>query len=277
MPSSDRTLRAFAQAEPDVIARLLRAVAPGLLPNDTQLQPEDVSDPHAHGLPAPRDADLVARAGSNDVLHVEFQGYRDTEFMERVVYYHLTFVLRFKPRNVHTVALWLVRPPAAQLHDVIQVGDVTVRIRNIVLANVNAEDLLKDPQTACFAVGADASTIGDEELCRQVVRMMKASGASAYAWETALVAAGGTGRYEQLMSAMRVGNVDHISIDLIKFGEDRGELKSARHDLLDVLDARGLVPNADQKAMIAREESVERIRTWLRAAATATNVQQALA
>jgi hypothetical protein len=313
MASSDRAFRALAQAEPDLIARLLRIVAPHVVPASALLLPENVDDPHVHGLPPPKDADMVARIGDGDVVHVEAQGYRDTSFDDRVVYYHLTFALRFRPRVVHTVAIWLLRAPESQRRDVIEVGDVTVRITNVLLSEVNASLLLADDPTACFAAGARAGQMSEGELCERVVEGLKRSGASWTARHMAVVAAATCGRYEMLMQAMKRADMEPIVIeDLVKFGEDRGfergiaqgvergiaqgvergiaqgvergiaqgseqgALQNAKQALIDVLSARGLIANQTQLERIERESNLTRLRSWLRSAATAASVGEAI-
>ncbi|KYF75409.1 hypothetical protein BE11_40095 [Sorangium cellulosum] len=66
MPKSGRAFRALARAQPDVIAGLLAAVAPGLLPPGAALLPDDVAPTHLDGLPsAPpleREADVYPPA-----------------------------------------------------------------------------------------------------------------------------------------------------------------------------------------------------------------------
>jgi len=294
MASSDRAFRALAQAEPDTVARLLRVVAPGLLPPNVSLEAADVDDSHAHGLPPALDADLVARVGEEDVLHVELQGYRDRGFVDRVVYYHLTNVLRFKPRKVSTLALWFKRPPADQCRDVIEVGDVTVRIRNIVLGEIDAELLLGDPRTCCFAAAADAANVGEEALCDAIAQAMMKDRASWYCWQMAVVAAASCGRYEYFMQAMRRADMEPMVIeDLVKFGEDRGfengvargfenglasgALSTAKESLVEVLLARGLTVQPDDLRIIEGEQDPTRLRTWLRRAATADSVEAVFA
>ena len=112
MPSSDRAFRALARAQPDVIAGLLAALAPGLLPEGAIPLPDDVVPTQIDALPAELDADFAARIDDRDLLHVECQGYRDTGFEARTLWYHVGFALRHRGRRrVRTVAIWLTRPP----------------------------------------------------------------------------------------------------------------------------------------------------------------------
>ena len=75
MPNSDRAFRALARAQPDVIAGLLTAVAPGLVPEGAALLPDDVAPTHLDGLPPELDADFATRVASNALVHIECQGY----------------------------------------------------------------------------------------------------------------------------------------------------------------------------------------------------------
>src|SRR5262249_44385789 len=112
MPKSDRAFRALARAQPDVIAGLLAAVAPRLLPADAALSPDDVAPTQIDGLPPELDADFATRVASDELVHVECQGYRDVGFEARTLWYHVGFALRNRgKRRVRTVALWLTARP----------------------------------------------------------------------------------------------------------------------------------------------------------------------
>ena len=113
MAYTDRAFRALAQERPELVLALLRAAGVELAREDVQVVPEDVDDSQLV-RPASPAADLVARLGPDALLHVECQGYRDSDFADRVLRYHLTFMLRYPGRRVHTVALWVIRPPARQ-------------------------------------------------------------------------------------------------------------------------------------------------------------------
>ena len=77
MPKSDRAFRALARAQPDVIAGLLAAVAPGLLPLGAALVPDDVAPAHLDGLPPELDADFATRVaeGQGDGEEREGEGF----------------------------------------------------------------------------------------------------------------------------------------------------------------------------------------------------------
>ena len=66
MASTDRAFRALARAEPDVVLAVLRAALPEFMAGIT-LDAEAVEDPKLD-LPPPVEADLVARAGSDELL-----------------------------------------------------------------------------------------------------------------------------------------------------------------------------------------------------------------
>lgn len=141
MANPDRAFRALAQAEPADIIALTELVAPELLTGGALAEVAEVQPTQLDALPPETEVDWVARVG-NTLLHVECQSYQDTEFPERLFYYHLHLVVRHRPRRVRTLALWLISPPAAQRREKITREDVTVRLRSVVLAEVPAELLL---------------------------------------------------------------------------------------------------------------------------------------
>src|SRR5215813_5178647 len=106
MPKSDRAFRALARAQPDVIAGLLAAVVPGLLPPAAALVPDDVAPTHLDGLPPELDADFATRNRGK--------------------------------RRVRTVALWLTSPPKGHPRNEMTVDDITVRVTTVVLQRVKA-------------------------------------------------------------------------------------------------------------------------------------------
>lgn len=148
MPKSDRAFRALARAQPDTIANLLAAVASGLLPKGAVLVPDDVAPTHIDGLPPELDADFAVRVASDEaqeLIHVECQGYRDTGFEERTLWYHVGFALRHRgKRRVRSVALWLTAPPKDHPMEEMKVDDITVKVKTV-LQRVKASVLLADP------------------------------------------------------------------------------------------------------------------------------------
>src|SRR5437016_4183264 len=119
MPMSDRAFRALARAEPETIFALIRAIAPGVLPARAHTFAVEPAPTQIDRLPPPLDTDWIARVGRRAIIHLEAQGYRDTSFLERIFYYHLGGVLRYRKRTVRTVALWLIVPPESQRRDTI--------------------------------------------------------------------------------------------------------------------------------------------------------------
>jgi hypothetical protein len=227
MPRSDRAFRALAQAEPEVLVGLVQALAAHVLPKGAAVSPDAVGDPRIL-LPAPQDADWVARVGEEDMLHLECQGYRDAGFPGRVVRYHLGFVLRYWPRRVRTVALWLIVPPRSQRKDTIVVDTVTVRVTSVVVPEIPAELLLSNPRTACFAPAADPGDLSSEELCRRAMTILRDSGATLLERRMAVVASMMQGRYKTMTKVLEELNMEPIIIDFVKYGEDVGFKKGLK-------------------------------------------------
>lgn len=298
MVAADRILRFLVRDRPEVGERLVRRIAPHSMPQDAKVTSSSVDDSELH-LPPPLDADFVARAGDNDVLHVEFQGYRDTGFVDRLFRYHLALAVRYPGRHVTTVAVWLMRPPAPQIPDVIQRGSITVRVISVILSEVPAALLLEDPETACFAAGADAGDWTDTELCTLVARALAEMSAPYSVRQAAVVLAACRGRYDAMIRALSEADLETpIIIDLVKLGEDMGFEKGreagfekgreagfekgreagAREELrqavVGLLAARGIAPTTDQRALIESEQDLERLRAWLIRGATAQSVAQ---
>jgi hypothetical protein len=290
MPTSDRAFRALARAQPDVIVGLLHAITPTLLPPHAVPVPDDVAPTHLDGLPPEIDADFAARMTPDELLHMECQGYRDSGFSERVLWYHVGFALRFRSkRRVRTVALWLIPLPRAQPRNEITAGDITVKVTTIVLPEVPASSLLSDPVTTCFAAGSDAEGRSNEALCAQVAATLRARGASWPERHMAVVAAAMRGRYESMVTAMEQANLEPVIIeDLVKFGEDRGYergrlegeergwLEAERATLRRVLALRKLGLNADGEARIDACTDLATLQRWHDQAVLAASADEAL-
>ncbi|MFT3773095.1 MAG: hypothetical protein QM820_47550 [Minicystis sp.] len=278
MPKSDRAFRALARAQPDVIVGLLRVVTPDLIPPGAAPVPDDVAPTQLDGLPPELDADWAARVAPDALLHTECQGYRDSGFSERVLWYHVGFALRHRgKRRVHTVALWLIPPPKEQPKNEVTVDDITVKVTTIVLRDVPASRLLADPATACFAAGADAEGRSPEALCRAVAAALAARRATWPERHMAVVAAATRGRYESMVTAMEQANLEPVVIeDLVHFGEDRGVLKEARSALHTVMALRGLSIDADMRARIDACSDLDTLHRWLKQAVLASNADEAL-
>jgi hypothetical protein len=276
MPKSDRAFRALARELPDVVAELLRAVAPSLVPVGAVLVPDDLAPTHLDALPPELDADWAARVASDLLIHTECQGYRDHAFGERVLWYHIGFALRHRgKRRVSTVALWLIEPPDVAPKDTVTVGDITVKVTTVVLPKVQASVLLAHPATACFAAGADAEGRSNEALCADVAAALKLRQATWPERHMAVVAAAMRGRYDAMVTAMEQANMEPVVIeDLVKFGEDRGEVRRARADLRRVFARRRLVVGAEDEARIDACADLDTLDHWLDEAIVATNAAE---
>jgi hypothetical protein len=223
MAGSDRAFRALAHTEPDVIVATLRTLCPSLVAEGAIVTAEDLEPTRLEALAPTREADWVARVSGTGLLHAECQGYGERSFPERLLRYHLGLALRAWPHPVHTVALWLLRPPEAQRVGVLRHGHITVEVEQIVLPDVLAERLLADARTASFAPGAAAGALSVEALCLRAAQLLQAAGAGWYRWHMAVVCAATQGRYDAMLRAMSTVGVERIVIeDLVKFGEDRG-------------------------------------------------------
>ena len=294
MPKSDRAFRALARSQPDVIAGLLAAVAPGLVPRGAILDPDDVAPTHIDALPPEMDADFAARVAASDFVHVECQGYRDKGFSQRLPWYHVGFALQNRgKRRVRTVAIWLTPPPKDQPKDEMTVDDITVKVTTIVLHEVKASVLLADPRTACFAAGADQEHRTTDELCTEVALALRARNATWAERHMAVVAAAMRGRYKSMVRAMEQANLEPVVIeDLVKFGEDRGRKKGLkkgleqglergrraeeRETLRRVLALRKLSPSPEQEQQIDACTDLATLRRWLDQAIFAESAAEAL-
>ena len=235
MVATDRAFRALGRAEPETILALVEAVAPRLLPETPRILPHDGLDTWLDRPPHPTEADSVLRLDPGDaLLHVEGQGYREEAFCDRVMRYHLTLALRHWSRDVHTLALWLVSPPEAQRSGLIRHGAIEVNVTMVVLREVDAGVLLERPETACFALGAADRGRGDDALCDEAVRRMKAAGASLRRFQFAAMAARAhsKARFDAMLRAMNAHRVESVIIeDLVKIGEDMGFEKGIEQGL----------------------------------------------
>ncbi len=298
MPRSDRAFRALARAQPDVIATLLAAVAPGLLPPGAPPVPDDVAPTQIDALPPEMDADFATRVPTGELVHVECQGYRDTGFEPRTLWYHVGFALRHRrQRRVRTVAIWLTTPPKAHPRDRMTVDDITVKVTTIVLHEVKASVLLRSPSTACFAAGADSEGRTAKELCSAVAAALRVRNATWAERHMAVVAAAMRGRYKEMVMAMEDANLEPVIIeDLVKFGEDRGRKKGLaqgrkqgiaegiekgrreeeREVLRLVFAERKLTLTPEQKQQIDTCTHLETLRRWVKQALSAKSAADAL-
>jgi hypothetical protein len=228
MAQTDRAFRSLARAQPEVVATMLRALLPSLLPAGAALVPDDVAPTQIDALPPGMDADWAARVDADDLVHVECQGYDDTGFSSRLLWYHVGFGLRNRgKRRVRTVALWLTPLPKGQRRKYVAVDDIRVRVTTIVLPEVPASLLLVDGRTACFAAGAEAGDLSDAELCGRVAAALAERNASWAERHMAVMAAAMRKRYKVMVAAMEQANLEPVIIeDLVKFGKDMGRTET---------------------------------------------------
>lgn len=283
MSFSDRAFHALAQREPSVVLAALRVLAPTLAAGAAPIRPEDLAPTRLDALAPPMDADWVARVGDEAIVHLECQGYRDATFLDRLFRYHLVLTLRHPERRVRTVALWLTTPPPTQRREAITRGDVRVSVTQVVLAEVDAEVLLRDPATACFAAGADAGSMRDEVLCARVASALAGLDASWYQRHMAVFAALSKGRYETMKRAMIAADLEPVILeDFVYFGEDRGivkgkaegEVKGKAEAVLQVAAVRGVALSEAQRARVLACSDVPTLEAWLRSAVTAANADE---
>jgi hypothetical protein len=102
MAGSDRAFRALAHHEPDVVVATLRVLCPTLVAAGASVTPEDLEPTRLDAIAPAREADWVARVGGAGLLHVECRGYKEGDFIDRLLRYHLSLVLRAWSREVST-------------------------------------------------------------------------------------------------------------------------------------------------------------------------------
>jgi len=203
---------------------MLRVLAPHSLPPGAQFTLDDMAPTQVDALPQAMDADCIARVGDDEIRHVEFQGYKDTGFAERCVWYHVGTALRYRgKRRVRSIALWLMPLPKGQPRNVMRCDDISVRVKTIVLPSIPAGKLLANPKTVCLAAGANPGSWSDRELCRRVAEGLRDHQASWPERHVAVIAALMQKRYDAMVAAMEQVQLEPVIIeDLVKFGEDRG-------------------------------------------------------
>lgn len=276
--SVDQALRALARVDPPVLLALVHAVAPQVLPADATVTANAVDDPHLDAPPPPLEADWIARIDPEDLVHIEFQGYRDGDFPDRLFRYHLTLVLRYPGRRVHTIAIWFIVPPERQRAEALRFGDVTVQVTSIVLPLLPAAALLQKPRVACFAVGADPGDWTTEELCARVASALFDNKAGWHEQQVALAIAKARGMEMEMVKAMNDEKERRrMVIDFVNYGEDIGRENMAREALLEVLQARGFELSPPMRERIKSERSTDLLRLWHRSAVTASSVDEVLA
>jgi hypothetical protein len=193
-------LRRVARERPDVPEVLVRelvlgGIDPSAVPEVERLDDEPGVDPAGA-------CDFLARIGESEMLHVEFQGYPDTGFVDRLFRQHLALALRYPERFVTTVAFWLLRPSHPDRVEVIRRGRVMLHLASVVLPELKAARLLAREETASFAACADAEGWSNDELCDLVVRAMGSSPSAACLRDAAIALASTCGRYEGMVRAL---------------------------------------------------------------------------
>jgi hypothetical protein len=283
MVATDRIFRALGRTNPEALVDLARLFAPGAIPPDARITPASVDDPHLDAPPPPLHADWIARLDERELLHFECQGYRDSDFPDRVFDYHLRLVVRYASFRVRTIALWLIEPPEEQTLEVITRGDVQIRITSLVLPRLSAAALLTTPLTACFAPGADAGDWSAAELCARVARALRESNAGWHARQMACVVAAIRGRYKEMVKAMKQENIEQVlSIELIQILKDleyeKARLRGLADGLLAAYEARFSAVPPEHRAAIEAIDDEATLRGLFRviAAGSADDVASAL-
>lgn len=93
----------------------------------------------------------------------------------------------------------------------------------------------------------------------------------------AVIAAALSGRYDLMLKSMEDEGMQPIVIeDLVKFGEDRGEVRGLAGGVLAALDARGFTTSDALRARVLAETSIDQLRTWLKRAVVAASVDDVL-
>jgi hypothetical protein len=297
----------LASESPDAFRVLIDLALPGLLPRNARVDPEDLDESRLD-VPASIDADFVARVDASDLLHAEFQSYRDPRFLDRLFRYHLLLVLRYPERHVRTIALWMTAPSVAQRQGSITRAGVTVQVTPIVVPELPASLLLGRAQTACFAPAADAEGRSDAELCALVAQSLAENRATRTQRYMAVVAAATHGRYTEMVSAMQRPDLEPVIIeDLVRFGMDQGfdkglergieqglergieqglergieqgrtqALEEVRLQLRDLLRARALECGPEEQMQLDAERSLAKLVGWIALAGTAKSVREIL-
>ena len=195
-------LRRMARERPDVPELLVRELVFGGIDPAAGLELVQL-DEEVAGDPAV-EPDFLARIGAEEMLHVEFQGYPDAGFIDRLFRQHLTLALRYPEHLVTTVAFWLLRPPHPDRVEVIRRGRVMLHLASVVLPELKAARLLAREETASFAACADAEGWSNDELCDLVAGSLGSSPSAGCLRDAAIALASTCGRYEAMVRALTV-------------------------------------------------------------------------
>lgn len=262
MVATDRAFRALGRAEPETIIALVQTIAPGLLSGDPHALSPEALDTWLDRPVHPTEADIVRLLDpTQDLLHIEGQGYSERDFVDPARRYRLTLSVRDWPRQGHTLALWLAKPTQGQARTVLAQGCIQVKITTAVLREIDAGTLLVRPETLCFAVGADDAGRGDEALCMEAVRGMRASGSSLrrFQFASAVARAHSKSRFEVMLAAMNAQGVEYVIIeDLVEIGEElgmeigmeKGLRLALRRSVLDLCEVLGIQVDNERRAFV---------------------------
>lgn len=149
--------------------------------------------------------------------------------------------------------------------------------------------LLANPMTACFAAGARAGDMSDEELCERVVAALVENNASWYRTHMAVITAATQRRLQALTEAMARADAPPVIIEDTFFlamdegekigiekGEKIGAAKAATDALLRVLAARGLAVTDPQRARVLACSDVATLEGWITRAVTLPTTEEVL-
>jgi hypothetical protein len=250
MVASDRTLRRFCQGAPMRLGQLLRhslgatiALMLAFHGKDTRLDPPELQ------------ADFLAFEGDDGVIHMEFQGYSDNQFLDRLFTYHLNVALRYPAKRVRSFAVWLRKPGPGQAENTIVRGDITVNVQHVIVPNLNGPAMLAD-DLAYMAPGAEPGDWTVEELMLACARALQERNAGPEELAVAEVAAACRGRYKQFRDAMAQVGLEQPLIleDLVDLGFDQGIEKGREEGLragvYALADALGLEVDERRRAEI---------------------------
>ena len=224
---TDRTFRALAREQPDIVLALLRASGESASELDMACSPDEVGDPQLDRPAAAIEADSVL-VFDDVVRHTELQGYRDTSFEDRLFRYHIHLAVRHWPKPVRTLAVWLFVPSERTQRHRIERGAITVAIRSLVVPEQLASALLMVHGAACFAAGGREGRWTERTLCDRVVAALIEQRASARQQQMAILAAHSHSlqRYRAFQQAVRRAKMPDIILeDFVKIGEDIGVQK----------------------------------------------------
>ena len=271
----DRAFRALVAESPETVPHLLAML--GLLPDGARLAPH-AQLPTGLDPPTPRlDVDWVGRLVDGQVLHLEWQGYPDSAFRDRLLRYHLLLAVKYAPSPVRTIVLWS-RAPSRGERSPLTTGQLVGHVDHVILAEQDADIFLADPATACFAMACASDD--PVKLALRVVAALE--GAPPRAAVVAALAAAALGSYVYgafQQEWERRGMEPIIIEELARMLEDRGEargeargrLEGARVAVIDLCEAlnvplddarRGFLASATLEEADTLRAALKRERAW---------------